>query len=96
MEIEYDELKRALTLEHRGLDFANAATVFEGSVLSVDDDRRSYGEQRFQTIGRLGDRVVMIVWTPRTAARRIISMRDCNARERDAYERAVDRSGRGA
>jgi len=31
MEIEYDDRKRALTLEHRGLDFADAALVFEGA-----------------------------------------------------------------
>lgn len=93
MDTEYDDRKRALTLEQRGLDFAEAAILFEGAVLTIEDDRRNYGEQRFQTLGRLGGKIVMVVWTPRREARRIISMRECNAREREAYERTLDRSG---
>jgi len=93
MDTEYDDRKRALTLEQRGLDFAEAAILFEGAVLTIEDDRRNYGEQRFQTLGRLGGKIVMVVWTPRRDARRIISLRECNAREREAYERTLDRSG---
>lgn len=93
MDTEYDDRKRALTLEQRGMDFAEAAILFEGAVLTIEDDRRNYGEQRFQTLGRLGGKIVMVVWTPRRDARRIISMRECNAREREAYERTLDRSG---
>jgi uncharacterized DUF497 family protein len=93
MDTEYDDRKRALTLEQRGLDFAEAAILFEGAVLTIEDDRRNYGEQRFQTLGRLGGKIVMVVWTPRRDARRIISLRECNAREREAYERNLDRSG---
>jgi uncharacterized DUF497 family protein len=89
MEIEYDPDKRNLTLEHRALDFAHARRVFEGLTVTVEDDRVSYGEARYQTIGRLGRKAVMVVWTPRGSARRIISMRECNARERKAYQDAV-------
>ena len=89
MEIEYDDEKRALTLKHRGLDFVHADRVFEGATLTLEDDRVDYGETRYQTIGQLDGRVVMVVWTPRDTARRIISMRECNAREREAYQRAV-------
>lgn len=53
------------------------------------DDRLEYGEVRYQTIGRLGRKTVMVVWTPRGSVRRIISMRECNGRERKAYEDAV-------
>ncbi len=93
MEIEYDDRKRALTLEHRGLDFADAALVFEGDSFTVEDDRQDYGEQRYQTVGPLGGRIVMVVWTPRRDARRVISMRECNAKEREAYAGALDRPG---
>lgn len=89
MEIEYDEEKRALTLEHRGLDFAHAHKVFEGPTLTIEDDRNDYGEARYQTIGQFDGKSVMVVWTPRGDARRIISMRECNAKEREAYQRAV-------
>jgi uncharacterized DUF497 family protein len=93
MDIEYDDQKRAITLERRGLDFAAAHRLFAGDTLTIQDDRDDYGEERFQTIGQLDRKIVMVVWTPRRDARRIISMRDCNAKEREAYERALDRSG---
>jgi uncharacterized DUF497 family protein len=89
MELEYDDEKRALTLEHRGLDFAHADRVFEGKTITLEDDRIDYGEARFQTIGHLDGEAVMVVWTQRGEARRIISMRKCNAQERAAYLHAM-------
>ena len=85
MRIEFDPAKRAATLEVRGLDLAQAGSVFAGSTLTVKDDRRDYGEDRFITIGFLGGRMVVLVWTPRDGAYRIISMRKANDRERKFY-----------
>lgn len=85
MEIEFDEEKRQQTLKHRGLDFADAALLFEMRTIVHRDDREQYGEVRFQTIGFLNGRLVMVVWTQRGEARRIISMRKCNAREEHKY-----------
>ena len=96
MQITWHDEKRALTLELRGLDFADAAEVFAGVTLTVEDDRKDYGEVRFQTIGRMGEAVVMVVWTLRGDARHVISMRRCNERERERYQEQVDRSGRSA
>ncbi len=42
---------------------------------------KDYGEPRFVSAGRLSGRIVIIVWTPRGKARRIISMRKANERE---------------
>jgi uncharacterized DUF497 family protein len=89
MELEWDEEKRALTLSERGLDFAHADKLFGGRTLTVEDDRFDYGETRFQTIGQIGRKTVLVVWTPRGEARRIISMRECNVRERERYRTAV-------
>ena len=93
MEISYDGVKRALTLEKRGLDFSDAARLFAGPEYTVADDRTEYGEERFQTYGLIGDRLVIVVWTARGEARHIISMRKCNERERKKYEGQLDRSG---
>jgi uncharacterized protein len=81
MQIEFDPTKRDKTLEERGLDFAQAGLVFAGKHLTREDIREDYDEQRFQTAGWLDDRIVILVWTPRGKARRIISMR--KAHERD-------------
>ena len=83
--IEFDATKRAVTLEVRGLDMALAGDVFAGDTLTVEDDRRDYGEDRFITVGFLDETMVVLVWTPRAGGYRIISMRKANERERKLY-----------
>lgn len=85
MKIEYDPAKRDATFAARGLDMARAGEVFSGPHLTVEDDRRDYGETRNLTIGFLSGRMVVVAWTPRQGATRIISMRKANEREQKAY-----------
>jgi uncharacterized DUF497 family protein len=68
MRIEFDAAKRDQTLRERGLDMARADEIFAGATLTVSDDRRDYGEDRFITIGFLDARMVVAVWTARRAA----------------------------
>jgi uncharacterized DUF497 family protein len=84
MKITFDPVKRAETLQRRFLDFADAS-LFAGLTMDVADSRQDDGEPRVQTIGYLAGRMVMVVWTPRGDARRIMSMRYCNDRERKIY-----------
>jgi hypothetical protein len=85
MSIEYPPTKREATLAERGLDMACAAEIFSEATLTVEDDREDYGETRLITIGFLDSRMVVVVWTQRGAARRIISLRKANEREQKAY-----------
>jgi len=81
MRITYDAAKRAARLAERGLDFADAATIFAGLHATLADDRKDYGEVRYITAGYLRGRLVVLVWTSRGSARRIISMRHAHAKE---------------
>lgn len=90
MQIEYDEEKRRFTLEMRGLDFALAARIFDGTELTWQDDRSDYGEVRYNTFGALDGRLVAISWTIRNGKRRIISMRKANDREQARYRRLME------
>lgn len=85
MEIEYDPGKRETTLAHRGLDFADAAAIFAGRHISRVDDRFDYGETRVITVGFIGARMVVTVWTERGDKRRIISIRKANDDEQAAF-----------
>lgn len=80
-------MKREKTLQERGLDFADAGKVFAGRHFLARDDRFDYCEERFITVGFLADRIVVMVWTPRNDARRIISMRYANDRETSRYKK---------
>ena len=86
MRSTYDPAKREKTLAERGLDFEDAATIFAGTTLTLRDDRRDYGEPRFQTYGFLGRRLVIVVWTERGTDCHVISMRKCNAREKARFQ----------
>ena len=85
MRIEFDRAKRDLTLATRGLAFAPANEVFSRANTDIPDLRKDYGEQRIMTFGSLDERWVMVVWTPRGDARRVISMKYANEREIKIY-----------
>jgi len=90
--ITFDPAKREWTLQERGIDFADAVTVFDGPTITREDDRFDYGEVRYITAGFLGNRMAIIVWTPRDVARHIISMRFCHAREEKRWRKNLRES----
>ncbi|MBY0455483.1 MAG: BrnT family toxin [Burkholderiaceae bacterium] len=85
MQIEFDTEKRDKTLTERGLDFARAGEVFLSPSVTLTDERQDYGEPRLNTVGFLDGRMVVLAWTQRGAARRIISMRKANEREQKRF-----------
>jgi uncharacterized DUF497 family protein len=82
MRITFDSVKRAKTLTERGLDFADAALIFAGVTIEIEDTRRNYGEKRVICYGLLAGRVVVVGYTPRGADRHVFSMRKANEREK--------------
>ena len=87
MDFEWDEAKSEACFQVRGFDFAYAARAFfDPDRLVQADTRHSYGEERFQVMGRIEQRLFVIVYTPRRDAIRIISARKANQREVRDYE----------
>ena len=82
MRITFDPIKRDKALAERGLDFLDAAIVFQGVTLEVKDIRKEYGEQRIICFGFLAERVVVVGYTPVGADRHIFSVRKANEREK--------------
>lgn len=81
MKVTLDQNKRDRTLAERGLDFSDAATVFAGVTVEVEDTRKDYGETRITCYGLLAGRMVVVGYTPRGADRHIFSMRKANERQ---------------
>lgn len=89
--ITSDPRKRAEVLRNRNLAFEDAEILFQGAVITTEDRRRDYGEPRYQTVGFLNGRMVMVVWTPRGGTdTHIITMRKCNDRERKIYQKRFE------
>jgi uncharacterized DUF497 family protein len=87
--ITCDPAKREATLKERGIDFLDAASVLDGRTYTIEDRRKDYGELRYQTVGFLDGRMVMVVWTPRGETVHVISMRKCNDREQKAHRQRL-------
>jgi uncharacterized protein len=86
MRLTWDENKRQMTRELRGLDFAEVGSTFQGIHITDHDTRFEYGEDRFITTGYLKQRLCVVVWTPRQECRHIISLRKANDREKARFE----------
>ncbi len=81
MRVSYYADKRDKTLADGGLDFEDAALVFAGVTVEVEDTRYDYGEGRILCYGTLEGRVVVVGYTPGGAVHHIFSMRKANHRE---------------
>jgi uncharacterized DUF497 family protein len=60
----------------------DAALVFAGVTLELEDTRRDYGETRMICFGKLEGRMVVVGYPPRGADRHVFSMRKANDREK--------------
>jgi uncharacterized protein len=89
MEFTWSERKRALNLKEHGIDFVDAPSVFEGLTYTFEDDRFSYGEQRFITLGLLSGIPVSIAHMENDHEIRVISFRKATNREAQTYFREV-------
>ena len=85
MNFTWDDAKRQSNLQKHGLDFADAAKVFSGPLVLLQDKREDYSEQRMIGIGLLDYLVVLIVHVESDQDIRVISMRKADSDETDLY-----------
>ena len=89
MVFQWDPAKAAINRTKHGLSFDEAASAF-GDPLGriVEDPRHSYGERRFALVGHTkAGRLVVVMFTERGQAIRIISARHATRQEREDYEK---------
>jgi uncharacterized DUF497 family protein len=92
---EWGEGKQRQNPSEHGVDFADAALIFEGAVLEAVDDRADYGEIRYRALGRVDADHFMVVYTWRGENRRIISAWRVNRHGRQRYEAILARPAAG-
>ena len=86
MSYEWNPSKAKSNLKKHGVSFADAVGVFEDeNALTIPDENKV--ADRFITIGRdFLSRIVVVVYTFRDSAIRVISARKATARESKMYE----------
>ena len=87
MRFEYDSDKAAANLTKHRVSFADAEGVFQDPLAVTVEDPDAEGERRFVAIG-LGSagELLVVVYTERKGACRLISARRATRKERKQYE----------
>lgn len=83
--VTWNEPKRRSNLKEHGLDFVGCERVFDGPVITQEDDRLAYGEQRINLIGSLAGQVVHMTYTERGEDLHVISLRKATKHEARHY-----------
>ena len=61
----WDNAKRQINLKEHGIDFADLEGFFDGDLVTREDTREAYLEQRLQSVGVFNGVALFVVWTPR-------------------------------
>ena len=85
---EWDENKRLINLQKRGIDFADVWRVFDNETATIND-RFDYGEIRYLSFGLLFGEVIAISHTETDEICRIISVRKAEKYEQEKYFREI-------
>lgn len=91
MEFEWDEEKRLSNIEERGVDFRDAALIFEGPIINKEDTRENYGERRFRALGNIDNEYYLVAYTWRGTTCRIISAWRVDEEGKKRYEETLSR-----
>ena len=90
MLFEWDDVKEKINIAKHGLDFGTAALVFQDeSRIEFYDETHSTDEDRYITIGQINGIavtvIIMVVYTERERAIRLISARKATPQEGRMY-----------
>ena len=85
MRFEWHEAKRKVNIRKHGIDFIDAAEIFEGVIVTIEDERFDYGEPRYLSLGLMRGRVILVVHTEQEEVIRIISARKATKYEEARY-----------
>ncbi|MFM9968652.1 MAG: BrnT family toxin [Burkholderiales bacterium] len=88
--MDKDPDKEERNIAERGLSLDLAENLDWATALIWEDTRKEYGESRYCVLGFIDDRLHSVVFTPRDAKSRIISLRKANKREVKRYEKALE------
>ncbi len=87
MEFKWDVNKNQINIEKHSIDFNDAKNIFKDENRKISPDlRKEYGEDRWITIGKLTDTIIVLIYTIRKDTYRIISARYAKKKERNYYK----------
>lgn len=85
MKLIFDKAKDEANQSKHGVPLSEAEKLEWDDALIWQDTRRDYGEARMVALGAIGERLYCVVYVDRKEARRIISLRKANNKEKKLY-----------
>jgi len=86
MKFEWDEDKRQANIRQHNIDFLAAIEAFEGPLMTKEDTRFEYDEERYISFGLYRERVIVIIHTyPHENSVRLISVRKAKKYEQKIF-----------
>ena len=85
------ESKRISNLKSHGVDFRDAALIFQGPILTKKDTRKDYGETRYSALGMVDDECFFVAYTLRGLSYRIITAWKAGKGSKRRYEARLSR-----
>ena len=83
LKFEWDEDKNEVNIRKHGISFETAALVFMDD-FRLEDFQYVNGEERYATIGKIDD-IIVVVYTMRNETHRLISARPAEKQEIERY-----------
>jgi uncharacterized protein len=92
MKFEWDNAKNKANISKHGVSFDRASEALaDSNALDIFDDLHNGFEDRFITIGKIADGLVLVVWTERAdGSIRIISARQAAKCEAKRYHAQME------
>lgn len=93
MEFEWDPNKNTHNKQKHGVSFDEAIVIWDGVHVEIKEVARSDdGEKRSATMGWIGNRLYVAIWTKRKRRIRLISVRRARTHEEKTFEEIQNRS----
>lgn len=92
MEFEWDPDKATLNQQKHGISFEESTVIWDGVHVDVPNIARSDdGEKRNATMGWVGSKLYVVIWTKRGRRIRLISVRRARSHEEETFEKIQNR-----
>jgi uncharacterized DUF497 family protein len=83
---QWDDDKNEKNIKKHGIDFYDASTIFDRLTFEELDERKDYGETRYNSIGQMEDGTyIHLTYTERGEDIRIISARLASSKEKELF-----------
>lgn len=90
MEFEWDSDKNTENRRKHGISFEQAVTLWDGIHMEVEEIARSEdGEKRSATMGWVGSKIFVAIWTGRGEKIRLISVRRAGKNEENVFIKKI-------